>query len=409
MPILHRTQSLSALMPRFVERFRCIGASCEDTCCSGWTVYVDKKTYKAYRKESGPALERMMANMTRLDGGGEDAYGAITAVGQEQRCPALQDGMCSVQTHLGESYLSDTCHNYPRTNRSVHGQVEQSITLSCPEAARLALLAEDAFDFIEAPVQLRHAAMLGVGPHFGVSPALMAETRIFCLNLLRSRELSLWQRLALLGAFCDTLSALCASGGQETIPVMIDDFVRLVENGELVATLDLIQPDHDAQAMVFATLWATKGFESTSTLEQALMHQVATRFGADAHGQVSAERLVGAYRHGLGRLDEALTQAPWLLEHYLVNEVLVELIPFNGATPYDSYVQLMARFGLLRLILAVQCNTEGELPPLATLVSTVQLHCRRFQHVPGYTKRVNDSLYDSGWAELGKLYTLLKT
>jgi len=409
MPILHRTQTVSALMPRFVERFRCIGASCEDTCCSGWTVYVDKKTYKAYRKESVPALGRMMANMTRLDGGGEDAYGAITAVGQEQRCPALQDGMCSVQTHLGESYLSDTCHNYPRTNRSVHGQVEQSITLSCPEAARLGLLAEDAFDFIEAPVQVRHAGMLGVAPHFGVAPALMAEVRIFCLNLLRTRELPLWQRLALLGAFCDTLGGLCASGGQETIPAMIDEFVRLVENGELVATLDLIQPDHGAQAMVFATLWATKGFASTSPLEQALMHQVADRFGADAHGQVSAGRLVGAYRHGLGRLDEALAQAPWLLEHYLVNEVLVELIPFNGATPYDSYVQLMARFGLLRLILAVQCNTEGELPLLATLVSTVQLHCRRFQHVPGYTKRVNDSLYESGWAELGKLYTLLKT
>ena len=69
----------------------------------------------------------------------------------------------------------------------------------------------------------------------------------------------------------------------------------------------------------------------------------------------------------------------------------------------------MARFGLLRLILAVQCNTEGDVPPLATMVSTVQLHCRRFQHVHGYTRRVNESLHDSGWAELGKLYTLLKT
>jgi lysine-N-methylase len=89
--------------------------------------------------------------------------------------------------------------------------------------------------------------------------------------------------------------------------------------------------------------------------------------------------------------------------------VFSELFPFNGATPYQSYIQLMARFGLLRLILAVQSNTDGELPPLATLVSTVQLHCRRFQHVPGYTRRVNESLYESGWAELGKLYTLLKT
>lgn len=409
MPILHRTQSVSALMPRFVERFRCIGASCEDTCCSGWTVYVDKKTYKAYRKDSVPALERMMANMTRLDGGSERAYGAITTVGEEQRCPALQDGMCSVQTHLGESYLSDTCHDYPRTNRRFHGQVEQSITLSCPEAARLALLAEDAFDFIEAPVRVRHTALLGAGPRFGVAPALMAEARIFCLNLLRIRELALWQRLALLGVFCDTLAGLCARGEQEAIAATIGDFVRLVENGELLATLDLIQPDHHAQAMVFATLWATKGFESTSPHEQAMMTQVAARFGADAHGQVSAERLVAAYRHGLGRLDEALADAPWLLEHYLMNEILADLIPFNGASPYDSYVQLMARFGLLRLILAVQCNTDGALPPIATMVSTVQLHCRRFQHVPGYTKRVNESLYHSGWAELGKLYTLLKT
>lgn len=409
MPILHRTQTLTALKPRFVERFRCIGASCEDTCCSGWTVHVDKKTYKAYRKESVPALERMMANMTRLEGMGDRAYGAIRTVGEQQQCPALHDGICSVQAHLGESYLPEVCHEYPRTNRSLDGQVEQAITLSCPEAARLALLAEDAFDFVEAPIHVRQSAVLGVVPRCGVPPALMAEIRIFCLNLLRTRELAMWQRLALLGTFCDMLDGVCERGEQETIPVMIGDFIRLVEDGGLIATLDLIQPDHDAQAMVFATLWATKGFESTSPHEQALMQQVAARFGADAHGQVSAERLVGAYRRGLGRLDEALARAPWLLEHYLVNEVFSELFPFNGATPYQSYVQLMARFGLLRLILAVQCNTEGEAPPIATMVSTVQLHCRRFQHVPGYTRRVNESLYESGWAELSKLYTLLKT
>ncbi len=163
MPILHRTQTLTALKPRFVERFRCIGASCEDTCCSGWTVHVDKKTYKAYRKESVPALERMMANMTRLEGMGDRAYGAIRTVGEQELCPALHDGICSVQAHLGESYLPEVCHEYPRTNRSLDGQVEQAITLSCPEAARLALLAEDAFDFVEAPIHVRQSAVLGVG------------------------------------------------------------------------------------------------------------------------------------------------------------------------------------------------------------------------------------------------------
>lgn len=410
MPILHRTQTLSALMPRFVERFRCIGASCEDTCCSGWTVHVDKKTYKAYRKESVPALDRMMANMTRLDNkAANGAYAEIRAVGELQQCPALQDGICSVQANLGESYLSDVCHAYPRTNLSMDGMAEQSITLSCPEAARLALLAEDAFEFVEAPVQVRKTAVHEVGTRFGIAPALVAEARLFCMNLLRTRELTLWQRLALLGVFCESLSALCARDAQADLSTLVQDFMRLVENGELTATLDLIQPDYGAQAMVFATLWATKGFKADSPREQAMMEQIAARFGADASGQVGANELVNAYRRGLGRLDTALAATPWLLEHYLLNEVFSQIIPFNGSTPYDSYVQLMARFGLLRLVLAVQCNNDGDLPPVSTLIATVQLHCRRFQHVPSYTKRVNNSLYESGWAELSKLYTLLKT
>lgn len=410
MPILHRTQSVSALMPRFVERFRCIGPSCEDTCCSGWTIFIDKKSYKAYRAEGGPALDQLKSNMERRDNPANSGeYAMIKTIGPQKQCSALQDGMCAVHAHLGDSYLSHTCHTYPRTHHRLLGQVEQSITLSCPEAARLALLAEDALDFVEAPIQLRVPMLNQVSQAFGIVPEQMAEVRMFCLNLMRTRELALWQRLALLGTFCDTLTQLCAAGEQATIPTVIDEFVRLIENGELMAVLEPIQPDHTSQAMVFATLWAEKGFETTSPFQQTMMRQIASRFGANAHGEVSAEALVGAYRHGLARLDEALAHTPWLLENYVVNEIYSQLVPFSGTSPYDSYLQVISRFGLLRMLLAVQCNTEGELPSSATLASTVNLHCRRFQHDPSYAKRVKEALYDSGWAEMSRLYKLLRT
>lgn len=410
MPILHRTQTLSTLMPRFVERFRCIGPSCEDTCCSGWTIFIDKKTYKAYRADAGPGLDQLKNNIERRDDPANTGeYALIKTIGPQRQCSALQDGMCSVHAHLGESYLSHTCHTYPRTNRYLLGQAEQSISLSCPEAARLALLAEDALDFVEAPTQLRVPMITPVSKAFGIEPALMAEVRMFCLNLMRTRELALWQRLALLGTFCDSLAQICSAGEQATIPAMIDDFVRLIENGELMTVLEPIQPDHASQAMVFATLWAEKGFETTSSFQQQMIEQIASRFGADARGQVSAEALVGAYRRGLARLDEALAQTPWLLENYVVNEIYSQFLPFSGNSPYDSYLQLISRFGLLRLLLAVQCNNEGDVPSSATLASTVNLHCRRFQHDPSYAKRVKEALYDSGWAEMAKLYKLLRT
>jgi len=410
MPILHRTQTFPALMPRFVERFRCIGSNCEDTCCSGWTIYIDKKTYKAYRNEAVPALDQLMANMERLDHPETTgSYAMIKTIGEQQRCSALQDGMCAVQSHLGESYLSNTCHLYPRANRRMLGQVEQSISLSCPEAARLALLAEDAMDFVEAPVQLRGSLLPRVDAHFGIVPERMADIRMFCINLMRTRELALWQRLAMLGTFCESLDALCSGNEQARIPDMIENFIRVIENGELTTALEQIQPDHAAQAMVFATLWAEKGFDTASAFQRDMMQQIASRFGADLNGQVSPEALVGAYRRGLARMDEALAHTPWLLENYLVNEMFSQFVPFKGSSPYDSYVQLISRFGLLRLLLAVQCNTDGALPSSTTLASTVQLQCRRFQHDPSHAKRVKEALYQSGWAELARLYRLLRT
>ena len=35
--------------PRCFDRFRCTGADCEDTCCAGWGIFVDRATYERYQ------------------------------------------------------------------------------------------------------------------------------------------------------------------------------------------------------------------------------------------------------------------------------------------------------------------------------------------------------------------------
>jgi lysine-N-methylase len=411
MAILHRTRTLPALMPRYAERFRCAGPSCEDTCCAGWPVHIDKKTYKAYRNQDHPALQPMMARMQRLDNSTDvREYAVLPISGPYGACPAHQDGLCSVHANLGESFLNDTCQNYPRINRNVNGQQEQVLSLSCIEAARTALLAEDAFEFVEAPVSIRagtvHNTVVG-----GRMPAeLMIEARIFCMNLVRTRELPLWQRLALLGAFCEALEGY-RTGGQdpEAAYAIISDFIRLIESGEALAPLDLIEPDFASQAQVFATLWGASGFKASSIHQQDLMQRIAGGLGADASGQVSAAGLEAAYRRGLQRLDQTISLTPWLLENYLLNEMFTNLFPIDADNPYGAYLQLIARFGMLRFLLAAQCNAEAELPQLTTLSATVALQCRRFQHDPQYTARVNQSLRESGWGDMNKLYTLIRT
>jgi len=49
---------------------------------------------------------------------------------------------------MGEQALSDTCAHYPRTVLECGTVRQVTLTLACPEAARLALLERDAFDLV---------------------------------------------------------------------------------------------------------------------------------------------------------------------------------------------------------------------------------------------------------------------
>jgi len=408
MAILHRTVKLSALMPRYTQRFRCTGSACEDTCCIGWSVHIDKKTYKAYRNQSHPEIQPVVALIKRLDNPVSDSRFAVLPLGETGYCPAQKDGMCTVHATLGESFLSDTCQNYPRVNRHINGQAEQSLSLSCSEAARLALLDEDAFDFVEAPIDVREGTIATTSAGDSQASELMNEIRIFCMNLMRTRELPIWQRVALLGVFCDAIERNRLDGAPRTVPAIIDDLVRAIESGALLATLDRIEPDYDAQAKVFATLWGVKVFATNTAFQETLTQRIATGLGGDEYGQVSAEGLASAYRRGLTRLDQTLQAVPWFLENYLLNEIFSQLFPFEGGNTYNAYLRLVARFGLVRLLLTAQCNVDDERPLLPSLVSTVALQCRRFQHDGQFTENVNQSLRASEWADLAKLHTLVR-
>jgi lysine-N-methylase len=190
---------------------------------------------------------------------------------------------------------------------------------------------------------------------------------------------------------------------------LLDDFVALVEQGQLLEALADMQPNLAAQALVFSTLLGRAGFVAPSPVQNKVIAAIAAGLGADQSGQVTAEQLIERYTLGVQRLPQALQAAPHLFEHYLINEILISVFPFECTDPYDSYLQLVSRFGLVRLMLAAQCAGDAPLPDAAALARTVQVFCRRFQHDSGFAGRVNQALHDSGWATLDKLYGFLRS
>jgi len=412
MAILHPSKSLTALVPHYVSRFSCIGSSCEDSCCAGWRVTVDKKTFNAYRQSTHPELMPVFESSIKRTRSQESDtnYARIELHEETAACPLMQDSLCSVQKHLNESYLSDTCFSYPRSTRQFAGSIEQSLTLSCPEAARQALLSPDAFDFVENKIFVRDTSASKIKPMHGLRPETMNEIRIFCFQVMRTQGVEVWEKLALLGIFCESLTKAIQAHNQQGIPALIEELVAGLENGSITEALKDLLPNHNYQAVVFAAMWSVRNKSSHSASQNAILDMIAKGMATDPASEQSHEQqIVNNYRRGIERLPAALGEAPWLMEHYLLNEMFSNLFPFGDTTPYDHYLRLVARFGMVRFMLTAQCNSSDSLPTPALLVQTVQVFCRRVQHDSKFSQKINQALHNTGWDRLERIYGFLRS
>jgi lysine-N-methylase len=412
MNTIHLTKNVQTVQPRYVSHFACTGSACEDNCCTGWTVHIDKKTFNAYKQAKQPLLmERMDKQVKRVRSqASEKTYARIEMQPDTLACPFLEEKLCSVQRELGEDKLSDTCATYPRKSRIQGARHQQALSLSCPEAARLALLIPDAMDFIEKPAKVRSETIVPIRSKQGLTHEMMASISLHCLQWMKADGLLLWQKLAALGLFSEQLSDTLKQGGHAGIPGLLKSFDAMVSSGAIAEALSVMLPDYAIQAVAFASLWQIKNGRKNSPVQEAVQARVVKGLGAnpDSHF-VSQQQLIDNYRTGVQRLPEALKDAPFFLENFLLNEMFSEGFPFAEATPYEHFLKLVTQFGLLRFMLAVQCNDQDGLPDLDQMARTVQVFSRKYQHDPDFAKRVNGALQNSGWDSLEKIYRFLRT
>ena len=412
MPLLHPTLKVEALTPLYVQNFACIGSDCSDNCCTGWKVTIDKKTFNAYRQTKNLKLVAQLdKHIKRTRSQESDTnYARIELNTTSGECPMMENKLCSVQAEIGEDKLSNTCFSYPRISQKVGDFNQQSLTLSCPEAARLALLSENAFDFTQSKLVVRPETIDKMTPMFGLSLDEMNEIRFYCIKIVRTEALELWQKLAILGLFCESLTKIFETRESKNIKQLIATIDALLINPESAEIFDAMHPHYSIQAVTFTLLWRLKSERSTSASQQAVHKAVALGLGADPqNGNVTETQLVERYGEGVKLLPTALEEAPFFLENYVLNEMFRECFPFSNTSPFEHYLRLVTRFGLVRFMLAAQCQPNKPLPNLAVMVQTVQAFCRRYQHDNQFAINVNDCLKNSGWNQLDKIYRFLKT
>lgn len=139
-----------SIRPKYLSQFKCDGRSCKSRCCKGWKVAVDGAAYSKYCSIANRDIRQVILSEIERT----DDQKRFIKMKSDQRCAFLDDDyLCKIQKHCGEEYLTAICHSYPRVSYKLGDVLEQSLTLTCPVAARLILLPTSSIEFEEVEVE----------------------------------------------------------------------------------------------------------------------------------------------------------------------------------------------------------------------------------------------------------------
>lgn len=130
----------------FYLDFECIGGTCMDTCCAGWNVFIDDATYQLYSELPEPKKSWICNQII------EDERGKVVVMRENGRCPFLNnDDLCEIYIRVSPDAMSNVCKSYPRKILQYYDVILSTVSVSCPEVARVLLAKKDpiAFEYVE--------------------------------------------------------------------------------------------------------------------------------------------------------------------------------------------------------------------------------------------------------------------
>lgn len=307
---------------RYLTRFRCVAQACEDSCCTGLTVALDRGSHDRLMMLYGTddtARERVRRLVVLNEKATSDRDVAYLGSKDNGDCHFFDpDKLCSIQRRFGEAAIPDACSLFPRVVSRVGETIEVAAALSCPEIARLCLLAPDAVDRV--PLDPNTLPRAYIGKSLPVAPADPYERHLEAVRetayeLLNDERYPLPTRFFFLAHLAERLKPFFRSAGEGGAPAAggADVEAKLREEIGFLKAADerkslhewfgkLAVPDEAAVGVLHAALTARLQAPHGARLDRLIGGAFAT-YGITPGG-AAPTTLPAAYRQRRDRLQE---------------------------------------------------------------------------------------------------------
>jgi lysine-N-methylase len=348
---------------------------------------------------------------------------------QSHYCPLYSEsGLCRVQVECGPDLLSHTCATYPRIVHVIGDVDDASLTLSCPEAARLVLLNPALLDVNRAePVAAPNLPddIDRFNTDCALDPARLRRwywpVRESVIALIRNCSYPLWQRLFLLGIFCRRLDSIARGELARSVPEFLIDFSSTLASGNLRVAMETLPIDRVSQLDLVLRMAGL--LLHRSTIGPRFVDCISAFTTGLGNGpQSTLETLAAQYTAAHDRYYAPFFyRYPHILENYLVNTIIRCQFPFGreamrAQTPNpaanssftNEYALLAAQFALTKGLLIGVSGFHQDDFASSHVVHTIQAASRHFEHHPEFLSLARTLLAESGMDGARGLAILLR-
>jgi lysine-N-methylase len=392
-------------MPRYAQSFSCIGPACPDTCCSGWSVPIDRKTYQAWQTIDVRIAGSLLTERTREPranermGASDAAIITATAAGD---CAWLTDEkLCAVQATLGEAAIPLTCHSYPRRRVRAGDRLSMYLDLGCPQAAQLALSDPAAMDMVAAPPQgpqrpppmtERKSAGLATlaereDPALDAIDATAELLADALRSLIGSPSLTVRQALALYWRTIADIAPRASDPAEKTSVIETIIAMQLIaKQGSSLVEAAQAAETFVSQLHPLPELLKTAGMvagrvriKNHKSPAPGALTQVLVAFGLDGDSDAPAsEASCRAYQQASQQWLEPFEAAhPYVLKNFMLNRLAGRNFPGSGAGGIALELAKEAlHLDLVRVFLAGRAHARQEAFGIGDCVDVIQAYSR---------------------------------
>lgn len=402
------------LVPKYLSEFKCIGPACEDTCCAGWNITIDKKTFNLYRNkiQHSEFKKKLEVNVKRnRKSQSDEMYGKFNLDSDNKCNMLLENGLCSIHQELGEEFLCNTCAIYPRHYTKVDQVLESSLTLSCPEAARLVLLRKEGIDFIETE-DFENKKTLITSEISSDKTTRFWNLRVFIIQILQDRTQSLEIRLILMGLFLQACQQIKDDHWDIEFPKIAEDFFNRLHNEEFITSLSNIQGNTSFKLNLLRELIRYRlsgGVTSPKYLNilEDIIGSLALEEDAENNVKDFEKSKSVLVQSQTAYYEDFMKEHEYILENYCVNYIFKNLFPYDQENLFKSYMIFIVQFTLIKLHLIGLSAKHKGLTPESVLLCIQQIS-KVIEHDSNYLQGVLKGLEDADYNTMAHMFVLIK-